>query len=103
MNNEPTPATGRVWLLADHPREAKEVEALLAQFPDLIPTPEVLAWLSDSDRWRAVCTVVARDGRGHFLVRTLQGESPEELEAGEEAGDGRVLLAFSEESARLVK
>jgi SWI/SNF-related matrix-associated actin-dependent regulator of chromatin subfamily A-like protein 1 len=143
MNNEPTPATGRVWLLADNPREAelvfdfpfhedlneavkelprrwfdwrrkqwrvpahprvaKEVEALLAQFPDLIPTPEVLAWLSDSDRWRAVCTVVARDGRGHFLVRTLQGERPSELEAGMDAGDGRTLFPFGEENAALLQ
>jgi SWI/SNF-related matrix-associated actin-dependent regulator 1 of chromatin subfamily A len=143
FNNEPAPATGRVWLLADNPREAelvfdfpfhedlneavkelprrwfdwrrkhwrvpahprvaKAVEALLAQFPDLVPTPEVLAWLSDSDRWRAVGTVVARDGGGHFLVRTLQGDTPEELEAGTDAGDGRVLFPFSEENAALLQ
>ena len=69
------------WRVPAHPRVAKAVEALLAQFPDLVPSPEVLAWLSDSDRWRAVGTVVARDGRGHFLVRTLQGDRPAELEA----------------------
>jgi SWI/SNF-related matrix-associated actin-dependent regulator of chromatin subfamily A-like protein 1 len=143
IKNEPAPATGRVWLLADNPREAelvfdfpfhedlneavkelprrwfdwrrkhwrvpahprvaKAVEALLAQFPDLVPSPEVLAWLSDSDRWRAVGTVVARDGRGHFLVRTLQGETPEELEAGTDAGDGRVLFPFNEENAALLQ
>ena len=91
------------WRVPAHPRVAKEVEALLAQFPDLVPSPEVLAWLSDSDRWRAVCTVVARDGRGHFLVRTLQGELPDELEAGVEAGEGRVLFAFGEQSAGLVQ
>jgi SWI/SNF-related matrix-associated actin-dependent regulator of chromatin subfamily A-like protein 1 len=143
FNNEPAPATGRIWLRADNPREAelvfdfpfhedlneavkelprrwfdwrrkhwrvpahprvaKAVEALLAQFPDLVPTPEVLAWLSDSDRWRAVGTVVARDGGGHFLVRTLQGDTPEELEAGTDAGDGRVLFPFSEENAALLQ
>ena len=59
----------------------------------------MLAWLSDSDRWRAVCTVVARDGRGHFLVRTLQGERPEELDRGTDAGDGRTLFPFSAENA----
>ena len=147
LQNEPTPATGRVWLLEDnprepelvfdfpfhedlneavkelprrwfdwrrkhwrvpaHPRAGKAVEALLAQFPDLVPSPEVLAWLSDSDRWRAVCTVVARDGRGHFLVRTLQGELPEELEPDEgrivDAGDRRLLLPFGTGSAALVQ
>jgi SWI/SNF-related matrix-associated actin-dependent regulator of chromatin subfamily A-like protein 1 len=141
--NEPVPASGRIWLLADnprdpelvfdfpfhdelneavkelprrwfdwrrkqwrvpaHPRLAKPVEALLARFPDLVPTPEVLAWLSDSDRWRAVGTVVARDGHGHFLLRTLQGELPDELARGVDAGDGRVLFPFSEESAALVQ
>ena len=143
LQNEPVPASGQVWLLADNPREpeivfdfpfhedlneavkelprrwfdwrrkhwrvpahprvAKAVEALLAQFPDLVPSPEVLAWLSDSDRWRAICTVVARDGRGHFLVRTLQGEQPAELEGATEAGEGRVLLPFAAESAVLVQ
>jgi SWI/SNF-related matrix-associated actin-dependent regulator 1 of chromatin subfamily A len=91
------------WRVPAHPRVAKAVEALLARFPDLVPSPDVLAWLSDSDRWRAVCTVVARDGRGHFLVRTLQGERPDELDAGTDAGDGRVLFPFSEENAALVQ
>jgi superfamily II DNA or RNA helicase len=143
IHNEPPPATGRVWLLADNPREAelvfdfpfhddlneavkelprrwfdwrrkhwrvpahprvaKSVEELLAQFPDLVPSPEVLAWLSDSDRWRAVCTVVARDGNGHFLVRTLQGERPDELDAGTDAGDGRTLFPFGAENAALLQ
>jgi hypothetical protein len=91
------------WRVPAHPRAAKAVEALLAQFPDLVPSPEVLSWLSDSDRWRAVCTVVARDSGGHFLVRTLQGERPDELEAGIDAGDRRVLFPFSEQNAALLK
>jgi SWI/SNF-related matrix-associated actin-dependent regulator 1 of chromatin subfamily A len=91
------------WRVPAHPRVAKPVEALLARFPDLVPSPDVLAWLSDSDRWRAVGTVVARDARGHFLVRTLQGERPEELERGTDAGDGRTLFHFSEENAELLK
>ena len=72
------------WRVPARPRVAKSIEALLARFPDLVPSPEVLSWLSDSDRWRAVCTVVARDGHGHFLVRTLQGELPDELERATE-------------------
>ncbi|HEV7847360.1 MAG TPA: DEAD/DEAH box helicase, partial [Thermoleophilaceae bacterium] len=91
------------WRVPAHPRVAKPIEALLARFPDLVPSPEVLAWLSDSDRWRAVCTVVAREGRGHFLLRTLQGERPDELDNAIDAGDGRVLLPFDDDSAALLQ
>jgi len=91
------------WRVPARPRVAKAIEALLARFPDLVPSPEVLSWLSDSDRWRAVCTVVARDGHGHFLVRTLQGELPDELERGTDAGDGRFLFPFSDENAELLQ
>ena len=63
----------------------------------------MLAWLSDSDRWRAICTVVARDGRGHFLVRTLQGDPAVRARGRDRGGDGRVLLPFSAESAVLVQ
>jgi len=91
------------WRVPAHPRVAKAVEELLARFPDLVPSPDVLAWLSDSDRWRAVCTVVAREGRGHFLVRTLQGERPDELDRGTDAGDGRTLFAFSADNATLLR
>ena len=131
--NEPVPASGRVWLLEDNPREpevvfdfpfheelneavkelprrwfdwrrkhwrvpahprvAKQIEALLGRFPELVPSPEVLAWLSDSDRWRAICTVVARDGRGHVPRAHALGR----LAAGARgaprtAGEGRLLL-----------
>jgi SWI/SNF-related matrix-associated actin-dependent regulator of chromatin subfamily A-like protein 1 len=91
------------WRVPARPRVAKTIEALLARFPDLMPSPDVLAWLSDSDRWRAVCTVVARDGRGHFLVRTLQGDRPDELAAGSDAGNGRVLFPFSGGNAALLQ
>jgi SWI/SNF-related matrix-associated actin-dependent regulator of chromatin subfamily A-like protein 1 len=91
------------WRVPAHARVAKQVEDLLARFPDLVPSPDVLSWLSDSDRWRAVCTVVAREGRGHFLVRTLQGERPGELDRGTDAGDGRTLFPFGAENATLLR
>jgi SWI/SNF-related matrix-associated actin-dependent regulator of chromatin subfamily A-like protein 1 len=132
MSAEHTPAQGRVWLLADDPRDrelvfdfpfdedlneavkrlprrwfdwrrrhwrvpadprlAKSVEAVLAQFPGLVPTPEVLAWLSDSDRWRALVSVISHEGEGAFAVRTLSGDAPPWL-------DGRQVLPFSVEVA----
>jgi SWI/SNF-related matrix-associated actin-dependent regulator of chromatin subfamily A-like protein 1 len=136
------PAGGRVWLLADNPREpelvfdfrfdeelndavkrlprrwfdwrrkqwrvpadprlGKAVESLLGRFPALVAEPDVLAWLSDSDRWKALVTVVARNGSGAFVLRTISGEPPEELGHAESVGEGRLLLPFGTDSAELL-
>ena len=45
---------------------------LLGRFPELVAEPEVLAWLSDSDRWRAVVSVVTTRAR----ARSCCGRSP---------------------------
>jgi SWI/SNF-related matrix-associated actin-dependent regulator of chromatin subfamily A-like protein 1 len=136
------PAGGRVWLLADNPREpelvfdfpfdeelneavkrlprrwfdwrrkqwrvpadprlGKAVEAVLGRFPALVAEPEVLAWLSDSERWKALVTVVARNGSGAFVLRTISGEPPAELERAESVAEGRLVLPFGEENAQLL-
>jgi SWI/SNF-related matrix-associated actin-dependent regulator of chromatin subfamily A-like protein 1 len=138
--NHSAPAAGRVWLLADNPREpeivfdfpfdedlndavkelprrwfdwrrkhwrvpahprlAKSIESVLARFPELTPSPEVLAWLSDSDRWRALVSVAPHEGRGAFVMRTLSGDVPGDLEGGIVVGDGRAVFPFSAASAR---
>jgi SWI/SNF-related matrix-associated actin-dependent regulator of chromatin subfamily A-like protein 1 len=139
IHNESAPVSGRVWLLADNPRDAelvfdfpfdpelneavkrlprrwfdwrrkqwrvpadpraaKSVERLLARFPELIPTREVLAWLSDSDRWRAVVSAGARDGGGAFILRTLSGDPPAELDGASEFAPDRLLIPFGAEAA----
>ena len=140
--SDPTPAPGRVWLLADNPREpelvfdfpfdeelneavkrlprrwfdwrrkhwrvpadprlGRAVEEVLGRFPELNASPEVLAWLTDSGRWRALGTVVSRDGRGAFVLRTISGDPPEALERAEAVGEGRLLLPFDLPSAELL-
>jgi SWI/SNF-related matrix-associated actin-dependent regulator of chromatin subfamily A-like protein 1 len=93
------------WRVPADPRLAKRVERLLARFPRLHPAPEVLAWLSESDRWRALASVVPRDGFGAFLVSTLSGEPPAELRragASGGPGEGRLLLPLGAESAALL-
>ena len=40
---------------------------------------EVLAWLSNSDRWRGLVSVIEHEGAGAFVVRTLSGDVPDEL------------------------
>ena len=136
------PSGGRVWLLADNPREqeivfdfprddelneavkqlpgrwfdwrrkhwrvpadprlGKAVEGLLGRFPQLVPSPDLLAFLRDSDRWRALVSVVSYEGRGAFVIRTLHGDPPPELERGIATGEGRVVFPFSEDNADLV-
>jgi len=138
--NHSAPAAGRVWLLADNPREpeivfdfpfdedlndavkelprrwfdwrrkhwrvpahprlAKSIESVLARFPELTPSPEVLAWLSDSERWRALVSVAPHEGRGAFVMRTLSGDVPDGLEGGIAVGEGRAVFPFSAASAR---
>ena len=145
MSESPTtesgPAAGRVWLLADNPRDpelvfdfpfheelneavrrlpgrwfnwrrkhwrvpadprvAKLVAAVLEHFPGLEPTAEVVAWLSDSDRWRALASITAHEGAGAFILRTISGEPPADLvraDVGE--GEGRLVIPFSAPGAR---
>ncbi|MBA2421559.1 MAG: DEAD/DEAH box helicase [Thermoleophilaceae bacterium] len=82
------------WRVPADARIAKQVEELLARFGELVPAPEVLSWLSDSDRWRALVSVVVYDGRGAFALRTLSGEAPADLEGVIEITEGRLVWPF---------
>src|SRR5918999_4506216 len=89
----------RNWRVPADPRLGKTIEAFLVRFPELVAAPEVLAWLSDSDRWRALVTVVAQNGSGAFVLRTVSGEPPEDLEGDTSLGEGRLVLPFDAETA----
>ena len=82
------------WRVPADPRIAKQVEELLARFGELEPAPEVLAWLSDSDRWRALVSVVVYEGGGAFALRTVSGEAPSDLSGVVEVGEGRLVWPF---------
>ena len=90
------------WRVPADPRLGKAIEGLLERYPQLVPSPDLLAFLDESDRWRALVSVVSYEGRGAFVVRSLHGEPPAELEQGVAAGEGRVVFPFSEDSADLV-
>ncbi len=65
------------WRVPAHPRLAKRVQEVLVRFPDLVPSREVLDWLSDSALWRAVVSPHQDEhGAGVFLLRTLSGDPP---------------------------
>jgi SWI/SNF-related matrix-associated actin-dependent regulator 1 of chromatin subfamily A len=88
------------WRVPADARIGKLVAELLGRFPELEATPDVLSWLTESDRWRAAVTVVAHEGAGAFLMRTLAGDPPSELEGALPAGDAKLLLPFDTPGAR---
>ncbi len=89
------------WRVPADPRIAKRVEALLGSFPQLVPEPTVIGWLSDSDRWRALVSVTAHDGAGAFLLRTVSGDPPaDELEEALEISQHHLVLPFAADAAR---
>jgi SWI/SNF-related matrix-associated actin-dependent regulator 1 of chromatin subfamily A len=91
------------WRVPADPRLAKRVEEVLARFPELAADPEVLDWLTDSDRWRALVTVVEYEGAGVFLLRTLSGEPPADLDGARAPVEGRLVFAFEAAGADLLR
>jgi SWI/SNF-related matrix-associated actin-dependent regulator 1 of chromatin subfamily A len=88
------------WRVPADVAAAKAVTELLERFPELTVEPDVVAWLSDSDRWRALVSVVIHAGTGAFVVRTVSGDPPETgLEGGIATADDRLVFPFSPETA----
>ena len=63
------------WRVPADPRLGKLIGGVLERFPALEVSPEVHAWLSDSDRWRALVSVGNHDGAGAFVLRTHLGRA----------------------------
>jgi SWI/SNF-related matrix-associated actin-dependent regulator of chromatin subfamily A-like protein 1 len=91
------------WRIPADPRIVKALERVLAHFPGLAPSPQVLAWLGASHRWRAVVSVLAHDGEGAFVLRTLSGDPPAELAGASEFGDDRLVLPFAPDAASVLQ
>jgi SWI/SNF-related matrix-associated actin-dependent regulator 1 of chromatin subfamily A len=89
----------RHWRVPADPRIAKAVAALLSRFPELTPGADVLAWLDESDRWRALVSVGLYEGEGAFVMRSLSGDLPEELEGAIELAPGRFIFRFTDPDA----
>jgi SWI/SNF-related matrix-associated actin-dependent regulator of chromatin subfamily A-like protein 1 len=88
------------WRVPADPRVSKLIEELLVRFPQLAAAPEVRAWIDESDRWRAAVTVVAYEGAGAYLLRTLAGDPPSELSGALPAGEGKLVVPFATAAAR---
>jgi SWI/SNF-related matrix-associated actin-dependent regulator of chromatin subfamily A-like protein 1 len=83
------------WRVPAETGSARAVGELLEQFPELVVDPDVVAWLTDSDRWQALVSVVIHAGAGAFVVRTVAGDLPETgLEGGVVTGEDRLVFPF---------
>lgn len=88
------------WRVPAEAGVAKAVGELIERFPELEVDADVVAWLTDSDRWRALVSVVIYEGAGAFVVRTVSGDRPETgLEGGIETGEDRLVFPFDPETA----
>ena len=91
------------WRVPADPRLGKLVKGVIDRFPALEVAPEVHAWLSDSDRWRALVHVGAHDGAGAFHMRTISGDPPDNLARADVGGrPGRIVVPFTAPLARRV-
>ena len=88
------------WRVPADPRNGPAVTSILARFPDLQPREDVLAWLSDSGKWRGLVSLSAREGDGFFVIRTMSGDRPEELDGARRTDSGLDLLPLDAESVR---
>ncbi len=91
------------WRVPADPRNGPAVTSILARFPQLEPREDVLAWLSDSGKWRGLVSLTARDGEGFFVIRTMSGERPEELDGARRTDSGLDLLPLDAESVQRLR
>ncbi len=90
------------WRVPADPRNGPAVTAILARFPQLEPREDVLAWLSDSGKWRGLVSLTSRDRAGFFVIRTMSGDRPEELEGARRTEGGLDLLPLDEHGASVL-
>ena len=84
------------WRVPAELAAAAPVAELIQRFPTLVVEPEVEAWLADTDRWRALVSVVMHEGAGAFVVRTVSGEAPKTgLEGGIAVAEDRLVFPFA--------
>jgi SWI/SNF-related matrix-associated actin-dependent regulator of chromatin subfamily A-like protein 1 len=86
------------WWAPQGDETAPYVKGVIERHPSLLVADEVSAWLAEATSgWVGRVGAARLDGRGAFVLETISGELPEELEA-EERG-GRLWLRFSHATA----
>lgn len=83
---------------------AVHVADVLDRFPDLVPSPEVAAWLAGVERrWVGNVGVTRHDGRGWWALRTRAGTIPAALADGAVEHEGRTLVAMTPAHAEALR
>ena len=81
------------------------VADVLERFPELLPSAEVAAWLSEIDRrWVGTITTTRHDGQGWWVLRTRAGTVPQALRDGAvEHEEEELLVPFSAAAADTIR
>ncbi|MET0685837.1 MAG: DEAD/DEAH box helicase [Solirubrobacteraceae bacterium] len=86
------------WWAPQADATAPYVKGVLERFPSLLAADEVHAWLAEAvTGWVGRVGATRLDGRGAFVLETISGELPEELEWTERGG--RAWVPFSQAAA----
>jgi SWI/SNF-related matrix-associated actin-dependent regulator 1 of chromatin subfamily A len=95
----------REWFAPISDWAALKVAEILERYPELEASEEVLTWLAGvHQRWIGTVSTVRHDGRGWWLLTTLAGPIPEELDEDlVELDDGRQLVALTPAAARTLR
>jgi SWI/SNF-related matrix-associated actin-dependent regulator 1 of chromatin subfamily A len=86
------------WWAPQADATAPYVKGVLERFPSLLAADEVHAWLAEAvTGWVGRVGATRLDGRGAFVLETISGELPAELDWTERGG--RAWVPFSQEAA----
>jgi SWI/SNF-related matrix-associated actin-dependent regulator 1 of chromatin subfamily A len=92
----------REWSVPQHEVTAVYVADVLARFPSLLASDDVLAWLASAPSgWLGRVDVRKGDGEGEFVLRTLAGELAPELRehATAQEDEREFTMPFTQEAA----
>ena len=86
------------WWAPQADSTAPYVKGVLERFPSLLVADEVHTWLAEAvTGWVGRVGAARLDGRGAFVLETISGELPDELEWAERGG--RAWVPFSQAAA----
>ena len=94
----------REWSAPASDWAALKVEEVLERYPELEADAEVLGWLDGvKRRWIGNVSTTRHDGRGWWVLTTLAGPLPEQLDGCVVEHEGRTLVALTAAVAAILR